>query len=41
MLRAKAATDREPHDFSLVVGGPLYLAYLRTDIGGVRLQNER
>jgi hypothetical protein len=32
MLRAKAATNREPHDFSLVVGGPLYRAYLRTHL---------
>lgn len=32
MLRAKAATNREPHDFSLVVGGPLYDAYLRTHL---------
>src|SRR4029453_3301763 len=32
MLHAKAATNREPHDFSLVVGGPLYQAYLRTHL---------
>jgi hypothetical protein len=31
MLRAQAA-NREPHDFSLVVGGPLYDAYLRTHL---------
>jgi hypothetical protein len=32
MLHAKAATNREPHDFSLVVGGPLYHAYLSTHL---------
>ena len=32
MLRTKAATDRKPHDFSLVVGGPLYQAYLSTHL---------
>jgi hypothetical protein len=32
MLRAKAATNREPHEFSLVVGGPLYHAYLSTHL---------
>ena len=28
MPRAKAATNRQPRDFSLVLGGPLYHAYL-------------
>jgi hypothetical protein len=37
MLRAKAATSREPHDFSLVVGGPLYRAYLRTHLADAPL----
>lgn len=37
MLRAKAVTNREPHDFSLVVGGPLYRAYLRTRLADARL----
>src|SRR5262245_17983053 len=37
MLRAKAATDREPHDFSLVVGGPLYRAYLWTRLADAQL----
>jgi len=32
MLRPKVATSRELHDFSLVVGGPLYGAYLRTHL---------
>jgi hypothetical protein len=32
MLRAKAATDPEPHDFSLAVGGPLYRGYLSTHL---------
>jgi hypothetical protein len=32
MLHAKAATNRESHDFSLVVGGPLYHAYLSTHL---------
>ena len=29
MLRAKTATDREPPEFSLALGGPLYETYLR------------
>ena len=29
MLRARAGAERHPHDFSLVVGGPLYRAYVR------------
>jgi len=37
MLHAKAATNREPHDFSLVVGGPLYSAYLRTHLTDTQL----
>ena len=37
MLHAKAATNREPHDFSLVVGGPLYSAYLRTHLANTQL----
>jgi hypothetical protein len=37
MLRAKAVTDRDPHDFSLVVGGPLYRTYLRTHLAEVPL----
>jgi hypothetical protein len=37
MLRAEAATSREPHDFSLVVGGPLYRAYLRTRLADAQL----
>jgi hypothetical protein len=32
MLRAKAATNREPPEFSLAVGGPLYHTYLRTHL---------
>src|SRR5678816_391652 len=32
MLRATAATTREPHEFSLVAGGPLYDTYLRTHL---------
>jgi len=32
VLRAKAVTDREPHEFSLVVGGPLYDTYLRAHL---------
>ena len=37
MLHAKAATSREPHDFSLVVGGPLYSAYRRTHLADAQL----
>lgn len=32
MLRAKAAINREPPEFSLAVGGPLYDTYLRTHL---------
>ena len=32
MLRAKAVINREPPEFSLVVGGPLYNTYLRTHL---------
>ena len=32
MLRAKAAVNREPPEFSLAVGGPLYETYLRTHL---------
>jgi len=32
MLHAKAATDSEPTEFSLAVGGPLYNTYLRTHL---------
>ena len=32
MLRAKAATNRVPPEFSLAVGGPLYETYLRTHL---------
>src|SRR5262245_44812746 len=32
MLRAKAASNREPPEFSPAVGGPLYDAYLRTHL---------
>jgi hypothetical protein len=39
MLRAKAGTtNREPHDFSLVVGGPLYDTYLRTHLADPPLE---
>src|SRR4030095_13231978 len=37
MLHAKAATNREPHDFSLVVGGPLYSTYLQTHLADTQL----
>jgi hypothetical protein len=37
MLHAKAASSREPHDFSLVVGGPLYRTYLRTRLADAPL----
>ena len=32
MLRAKAPIDREPPEFSLALGGPLYETYLRTHL---------
>jgi hypothetical protein len=41
MLHAKAAASREPHDLSLVVGGPLYQAYLRTHLADPPLGLER
>jgi hypothetical protein len=37
MLRAKAVANPEPHDFSLVVGGPLYRAYLRSHLADAPL----
>jgi hypothetical protein len=37
MLRAKAAIDREPPEFSLAVGGPLYDGYLRTHLADIPL----
>lgn len=38
MLHAKAASSREPYDFSLVAGGPLYRAYLRTRLADAPLR---
>jgi hypothetical protein len=37
MLRVKAATSHETHDFSLVIGGPLYRAYLCTHLADAQL----
>jgi hypothetical protein len=37
MLRATTATPREPHEFSLAVGGPLYETYLRTHLADTPL----
>jgi hypothetical protein len=38
VLRAKAVTDRDPHDFSLVLGGPLYRLYLRTHLAKTSME---